>query len=301
MKILILGSEGFIGSHCVDHYLAGNHIVYGADLFEQSLRQYKYTKITRLSPEFDELLRSELFDAVINAAGSGNVPYSMSHPVSDFEANCLDTIRVLDAIRKNQPGCKYIHLSSAAVYGNPVGLPIREEDAARPLSPYGWHKLVAEQLCKEYTAIYNVKTAITRPFSVYGPGLKKQLFWDLYQKVLNANGAIELFGTGNESRDYIHVRDVVRAIDCVITSGDLNGEVYNLASGRETTIAESVGYFMSALPDKKIQYQFNGKVREGDPLNWRADISRMSRLGFTAQHDLQEGLNEVAAWLQSIN
>ncbi|NOT76638.1 MAG: NAD-dependent epimerase/dehydratase family protein [Cyclobacteriaceae bacterium] len=299
MRILILGSEGFIGSHCVRFFLSYNHNVAGADLFEQPLQQYAYTKVSRLSPELDEIFTAEIFDAVINASGSGNVPYSMTHPVLDFEANSLDTIRVLDAIRKHQPGCKYIHISSAAVYGNPVRLPIQEDDEKIPLSPYGWHKLISEQLCKEYTKIFTLNTAVVRPFSVYGPGLKKQMFWDIYQKTLGNKGSIELHGTGNESRDYIYINDMIHALDCILRNAPMQGEVYNLATGEETTIKKAVELFLHAL-DGTREYYFNNTVRPGDPLNWRADISKLKVLGFNSQVSVSKGLQELAEWLIKI-
>jgi nucleoside-diphosphate-sugar epimerase len=299
MKVLIIGSEGFIGSHFVDFFLESAGAVTGLDLFEQPARRYNYIKISRLSPEFEEIFQQEHFDAVINAAGSGNVPYSMSHPVLDFEANCLDTIRVLDVIRKHQPDCKYIHISSAAVYGNPQRLPIREDDPLLPMSPYGWHKLMSEKLCQEYTSIYQARTAVIRPFSVYGPRLKKQLFWDLYQKFLNGKGGIELFGTGRESRDFIHVKDMVRAVDLILQKGRLKGECYNVASGNEHTIEQAVSVFLAAMGEKTT-YSFNGKVREGDPLNWRADISGLTALGFKTTIDLVPGLEDTVRWMQSI-
>jgi UDP-glucose 4-epimerase len=299
MTILILGSEGFIGGHCVDHFLATGYTVYGVDLYEQPSRKYHYTKIGRLSPEFEELFASKTFDAAINAAGSGNVPYSMTHPVADFEANCLDTIRLLDAIRRNQPACKYIHLSSAAVYGNPERLPVHEEDRLSPMSPYGSHKLLSEHLCREYHLLYQLSTSVVRPFSVYGPGLKKQLFWDPYQKTLNASGRIELFGTGKESRDYIYVKDLVRGLEAILKEGRLQGEIYNLASGMETSIEQAVIHFFNAMQIKP-DYYFNGIVREGDPLNWRADVSKMEALGFSCKYDLQQGMERLSTWIGSL-
>jgi UDP-glucose 4-epimerase len=300
LKILILGSEGFIGSHCVSYFLNSGRSVFGIDLFEQPTRDYTYSKVSRLSPELDELFAANTFDAVVNAAGSGNVPYSMTHPVIDFEANSLDTIRVLEAIRKHQPMCKYIHISSAAVYGNPSRLPVQEDHATLPLSPYGWHKLIAEQLCKEYSSVYALNLAIIRPFSVYGVGLKKQLFWDLYNKIKNSSSHIELHGTGMESRDFIHVHDLVRAIELILENGLLNGETYNIASGEETSIQKVVDIFLKTL-DHPIAYQFNGKVRAGDPLQWKADITSIKRLGFAPKRTLPEGLTEVSAWLHQLS
>jgi nucleoside-diphosphate-sugar epimerase len=298
LRILILGSEGFIGGHCVAHFTSGNHDVAGADLFEQPSRDYSYQKISRLSSELDELLERQAFDAIINAAGSGNVPYSMTHPVLDFEANCLDTVRLLDGIRRHQPKCKYLHLSSAAVYGNPSRLPIAEEDETLPLSPYGWHKLMAEQLCKEYSNLFGLRTAIARPFSVYGPGLKKQMFWDLYQKT-KSGGPIELIGTGKESRDYIHVLDLVHAFENILEKSAMNADVYNIASGEEFTIEKVVRIYFDAL-NIKNGYAFNGQVRKGDPLNWRADVGRLTALGFSCEIELKQGLLELGDWLKTI-
>jgi dTDP-glucose 4,6-dehydratase/UDP-glucose 4-epimerase len=296
VKILVVGSEGFIGSHCIDFFSARKHEVVGVDIHDYPSQKYQYIKVSRLSPELDEVFADQHFNAVINAAGSGNVSYSMTHPVIDFEANVLDTIRILDIIRKYRLETKYIHLSSAAVYGNPAELPVSEMAACVPLSPYGWHKLMAEQLCKEYTTVYNLRTAMLRPFSVYGPGLKKQLFWDINQKLIQKGKAIQLYGTGNESRDFIHVRDLVIAIDYILNYGQMNGEVYNVASGVETSIKTAVESFLKYLaPDAQVN--FNQVVREGDPLNWRANIVKLNHLGFTTSVDLQDGLKETAEWI----
>jgi nucleoside-diphosphate-sugar epimerase len=297
LRILILGSEGFIGGHCVSYFTAQGDTVFGLDLFERPSREYRYRKVSRLSPELEELFAQETFDAVVNASGSGNVSYSMTHPVIDFEANSLDTIRVLDTIRKYQPACRYIHISSAAVYGNPKQLPVREDASLAPMSPYGWHKLISEQLCQEYSSIYSLRIAIVRPFSVYGPGLRKQLFWDLHTKIKAAsNNSIELFGTGSESRDFIHVRDLVAAIHLILEKGALRGEVYNAAAGIETTIREVVGIFVSAL-NSPVHYTFNGETRSGDPLNWKSSIAKLGALGFNTRYSLPQGLQEVATWL----
>lgn len=299
MRIGVIGSEGFIGSHCVQYFLGKGHEIVGLDIYEQPSQHYRYIKVSRLSPELDDIFNEHAFDGLINVSGSGNVPYSMSHPVIDFEANSLDTIRTLDAIRKYQPQCKYIHFSSAAVYGNPARIPVNEQDTTVPLSPYGWHKLIAEHICREYTTIYKLRIAILRPFSVYGSGLKKQMFWDLLQKFKSVKNGMELLGTGNESRDYIHVSDLLHALNLVLTKGDYRADVYNVASGVEICIKDAVKYFWEALGEKP-DYRFNGVVREGDPLNWRADITKLRQLGFTPKLDLQTGLEEMTSWMKSI-
>lgn len=301
MNILILGSEGFIGRNCVQFFLQKGYAVFGADLFERETQPYTYFKISRLSPELEELFSRQPFDVVINAAGSGNVPYSMTHPLIDFEANCLDCIRVLETIRRYRPGCRYIHLSSAAVYGNPERIPVREADRTLPLSPYGHHKLMSEQICREYVQLFGLSIAIARPFSVYGPGLKKQLFWDTFQKLNTATETITLFGTGKESRDFIYISDLVQALECILLNSPMQGQVYNLASGEETRIDTAVAVYHRALAlPNAVGFAFNGTVRSGDPLNWKADISAIRAIGYQPAVDLDTGLAATAHWIKTI-
>src|ERR1700749_3485711 len=127
MKVFVLGAEGFIGSHLVRFLSKKGYAVYGWDLYETSRSGgYVYFKVSHLSPEWEEIFSSNTFDYCINASGAGSVPFSMTHPFADFESNALDVIRILDTIRRLKPGCRYLHISSAAVYGNPKSLPVRE-------------------------------------------------------------------------------------------------------------------------------------------------------------------------------
>jgi len=300
LKILILGSEGFIGSHCVSHFLESSHNVFGVDLFEQPSMQYAYRKVSRLSFEIETIISENDFDLIINASGSGNVGLSMNHPLIDFESNCLDLIKVLDAIRKFKPQTKFIHLSSAAVYGNPKDLPIKETDELKPLSAYGWHKLISENLCTEYVQLYGLNISILRPFSVYGKGLKKQIFWDVYKKLSENNISLELMGTGKESRDFIYIDDLVNVIELVALNSPMIGDVYNVASGNETTIEKAIHIFIKNL-DFKTELSFNNQVRKGDPLNWCADISKLRSIGFGSPILIEEGLADLSTWFKNLN
>jgi nucleoside-diphosphate-sugar epimerase len=300
LNILILGSEGFIGSHLVEFYKTKNGAIHGADLYEVGTQPYHYHKISRLSPEYDEILQDTPFDLCINAAGSGNVPYSVTHPVSDFEANALDTVRILDGLRKFQPQCRYLHISSAAVYGNPVQIPVHEESRLNPISPYGWHKLISESICKEYHSVYKMSVAIVRPFSVYGPGLRKQLFWDLAKKCeATRDQKIDLWGNGKESRDFIFIDDLMGAFHAVINSSRFQADVYNIATSVETSVYQASKMFVG-LFNSNIKIEFSNSAREGDPQNWCADISRIQTLGFYPQVSLQDGLQRLILWMKSL-
>jgi UDP-glucose 4-epimerase len=299
-KILILGSEGFIGSNLVRFFSLNGCQVYGCDLYETpSKADYHYFKVSRLSPEWENVFSNQQYDYCINAAGSGSVPYSMSHPFVDFEANTLDTIRILDSIRRLNTGCRYLHISSAAVYGNPMQLPITEDFITRPLSPYGWHKLMSEQICAEYHVVYGIGTAIVRPFSVYGYGLRKQLLWDICNRLLTADN-IQLFGTGKESRDFIHIDDLVRLIACIIENATFQGDIFNAASGIESTIKEVAIIIEQSYEGSKV-IGFSGEVRVGDPLNWRADVAKVLSMGFTCTTNLADGIKDYINWFKRIN
>lgn len=296
MNILIIGSQGFIGSHLVNHFVNKQFSVTGCDLIENSSPGYIYHKISVLSPDFETQFSTKNFDVCINASGSGNVSYSLEHPISDFEANTILVSKILDTIRKHQPQCKFIQISSAAVYGNPENLPIQEDTPIQPLSPYGYHKWISEIMCSQYKRIYNVPIAIIRPFSVYGPGLRKQLLWDICQKTRNKK-RVQLFGTGNETRDFIHVEDLSRCIAIIIEKSPFECNIYNIASGIETKISQIASYFEKAS-NYQTSVMFTGEDKKGDPVNWKADISSIEKMGFVPSKALEEGLIEYKEWYE---
>jgi UDP-glucose 4-epimerase len=296
MKTLILGSQGFIGGHLASFCLSKGYAVVGCDLSEQPGTGYRYQKVSILSPDFDTLCSKERFDLCINASGSGNVPFSVINPLSDFEANSTAVAKVLDTIRKYQPDCKYVHISSAAVYGNPPSLPVHEGMPLHPLSPYGWHKLISEMLCSEYHKLYGLQVAIIRPFSVYGNGLRKQLLWDVCNKIQQEK-TISLFGTGKESRDFIHIRDLCHLLDCVVEKSKFNAEIYNAANGAQVTIETIVALLTDNFGTEK-RVAFNGESRVGDPLYWEADISKVVAMGYRPLVALETGVREYVTYFK---
>lgn len=184
-------------------------------------------------------------------------------------------------------------MSSAAVYGNPVVLPVRENAPLAPVSPYGFHKQIAETLLQEYYQVYGVASCAARVFSAYGPGLRRQLLWDVCRKAMT--GSVGLSGTGAETRDFIHVADVARAVRVLAENAPMHAEPYNVASGVETSVAElASGLVANVSP--AVTVEFSGAQRPGDPLRWCADISAIAKLGFTPSVTLEAGLSEYAQW-----
>ena len=294
MKILIIGSKGFIGSHCVDYFTAKGFEVFQADVNEATSKNYY--KIEEQNSDFSIPFKEHQFDICINASGSAHVGFSFENPSKDFELNVVNVQKILVAIRDFNSDCKLINFSSAAVYGNPQFLPITENSSCKPLSPYGFHKLQSELLLTEYHNFFGLNTCSLRVFSAYGPRLKKQLFWDLYQKSLSSD-VISLFGTGNETRDFIYVDDLMQIIDLVIHHSPFQGSICNVASQVETTIAEAAKVFIKEFsPEKKVV--FNGEVKVGDPNNWLADMEILKKYGFKPQFNLHLGLKKYVEWIR---
>lgn len=294
MKILIIGSKGFIGSHCVDYFQSKGFEVFQADI--HSSFGENYYQIASHNSDFSIPFQQHQFDVCINASGSAHVGFSFEKPSQDFELNVVNVQKILVAIRDYNQGCKFINFSSAAVYGNPQVLPITETSVCKPLSPYGFHKLQSELLLAEYHKFFGLNTCSLRVFSAYGPRLKKQLFWDLYQKSIQGE-VVTLFGTGSETRDFIYIDDLMQIMDLVIRNSSFQGSIYNVASNQEITIAEAAQVFLNEFsPEKKIV--FNGKVKVGDPNNWLADMENLEKYGFQPQYNLSLGLKKYVEWLK---
>lgn len=298
MNIIVIGSEGFIGSNLVDFFIKKGHNLTGIDsATPKNQVSYRYIRVLSFNYNLDDLIGSFIPDVLIFAGGSASVQLSLEQPYLDFEANVLSVSKLLESLKKINTSCKFIHFSSAAIYGNPINLPIKESDIISPLSPYGWHKYQSEVLCKEYHVCYNIPTCSLRPFSVYGPGQKKMLFWDLYQKVTNSSHNIELFGTGDETRDFIFIDDLLDVVDLILNNGDFKGESYNIASGTESKIRDVAMLFVQEL-NKNLILNFNNLKRDGDPLNWKADVSKIEKLGFARKMNIDNGIKKYISWLK---
>jgi dTDP-glucose 4,6-dehydratase/UDP-glucose 4-epimerase len=295
MKILIIGAKGFIGSHLVDYFSKKGDTVVSCDSKDDP-ENPGYTKVDKFNADYNALFAGHKPDACIYAGGNGSVPYSIESPETDFYLNTVAVNNLLSALQKHSPSCRFIHISSAAVYGSPVNLPINEQETVKPQSPYGWHKYVSECICKKYSTLYGIKTCSMRVFSVFGERLTKQLFWDIYQKI-KKSPVITLFGSGNESRDFIYIYDLIVAMDILLQKTEFNGEVINVSSGKETAIKDAASLFCR-LYDPAIQLKFNNEVKKGDPSNWWADISKLKSLGFAPTVSLETGLGNYIQWLK---
>lgn len=298
---VITGVAGFLGRYVAQHFSELGWTVIGIDNIAPEnaplspLSSYYSLKLPDTA--LNDVIRKHAPEVFIHCAGSASVGQSVTDPVRDFYANTVLTFEVLNALRLHAPGCRFILLSSAAVYGNPETLPVTENHLPAPISPYGFHKWQCEQLCQEFTGVYGLQTACLRIFSAYGPGLHRQVLWDICRKVI-LQKSLTLQGTGKESRDFIHALDIAGAIHIVSSKAPMRGEVYNLASGQEVTIKELANMALNAL-GSRITPLFDGILPPGTPLNWRADISKLSSLGFALSIPMHQGVKSFANWCRT--
>jgi UDP-glucose 4-epimerase len=305
--ILITGASGFLGTWMADEAAKVGYTLIGIDL-RAPMRPHLWAGFATSSLEtvdLIQLMQGRTLSAVCHLAGGASVAASVSDPYGDFATLLPGTARLALYLIKVQPQARLFVFSSAAVYGNPQTLPITETTSVFPVSPYGIHKATAEALLYHYSRVFPLSVTIFRIFSVYGPGLRKQMIWDVSQRALTAfkegKKRITLFGTGHESRDFIYVEDLCEAVLTVMDHQSQEKiEFYNIASGVESTISEVAECLIRHL-QVGVDVDFNGVLPKGDPVNWRADITRLLQLGFRPQYSLDCGLEQAVTWIRSIN
>ena len=300
-RSMVTGAGGFLGSWIASHLGKKGHRIAAVGRFttfpgtKEIPNLWKLCGMTLPDGRFEEAVREFRPTLLVHCAGTASVADSVSAPYVDFHRTAEVCAYVLETLRKLSPGCHFILLSSAAVYGNPFSLPVAEDSLLRPISPYGYHKQICELLAEEYGTLHGIPTSVLRIFSAYGEGLRKQVVHDLFNKFMATDPtSVEIFGTGEETRDFIHAEDVARIVELVAASGATG--VFNAASGCETTIRELASMIATVLDSPK-RILFNGLRRQGDPVNWRADISRLYALGFRPAMTLREGIATYRQWL----
>ena len=300
----ITGGKGFIGQNLSRRLSGHNNTVIGlghgnmtdANLASCGLSGWLNSSVSAPSLE---LLRAQygLPEVVFHLAGGSAVAPSLRAPHEDFDRTVRSTAVLLEWLRLESPDTAVVYVSSAAVYGTEQVGPIAESAPAKPYSPYGFHKYCAELLVQEYACNYGLPATIVRLFSVYGPGLRKQLLWDLAQRLHAHPALLELGGTGDEVRDWLFIDDAVDLLARAAGWASRSVPIVNGGTGTATTVQETVSLLITALGQRAPSI-FTGQVRVGDPKALVANVDRASKLGFTAGIDLATGMHLTADWLK---
>ena len=305
MTVWITGANGFIGRHLIRELADSGKPVHG-------LGHGTFAESDRRALGLQSWLNGEIDAANLNAlaavqglpskvfhlAGGASVGLSIELPLEDFLRTVASTARLLEWLRNCAPKCLLVVASSAAVYGSDHVGPISEDAILAPMSPYGHHKLMMEQLCQSYALSFGVRSLIVRLFSVYGRNLRKQLLWDVCSRLSQGGPALALGGTGAEIRDWTDVRDVVRLLASLgELPPDLDYRVVNGGSGKPTRVADIAEMLVKGF-GRKTAVSYSGVARRGDPHSLLADDSALRRIGFEWRVPVERGIADYVTWFK---
>ena len=303
------GAAGFIGSHLVESLLADGHEVTGVDSFtdyyprpakERNLAAARDRRAFRLvEGRVQDLDLAPLLDGaaeVYHLAAQAGVRASWGR---DFEIytdnNVLATQRLLEAAAAARVP-RLVYASSSSVYGDAAALPLREDAACRPVSPYGVTKLAAEHLAGLYHANHAVPAVSLRYFTVYGPRQRPDMAFHRFLKAARDGSAIQLYGDGRQTRDFTFVADIVSATRAAAVSGR-PGAVYNVGGGERVALNDVIAR-IEAVTGRRLAVE-RGEAQKGDMRDTFADTTAAARdLGFRSTVTLDEGLAREWDWVR---
>lgn len=303
MKALVTGGAGFIGSNLVELLIAeGHEVVIVDDIssgYEQNLNPDATFHLGDVSAP-DVVARAAAgCDVIFHLAASVGNTRSIDNPVRDSEINVIGTLRVLEAARTHSIR-RVVFSSSAGIFGELKTLPIAEDHPQDPDSPYGASKLAAEKMCLVYNKLYGMNNVCLRYFNVYG----RRQRYDAYGNVIPIFAErmlrdldVTIFGDGEQTRDFVNVKDVARANYLAGISPDAAGS-FNLGSGSRVSITE-LARVMAEFVGKPVNIVY-GDTRPGDVRDSLAAIdAAKAAFGFEPSVELNAGLAEYLQWLAS--
>lgn len=304
MKILITGGGGFQGSHLAESLINAGHDVSVLNTHSESALKNLANIKDKINLIWGSITDTEIVekcvrgkDVVFHLAAHINVDESLKDPLVFLQANVIGTHNVLEACRKN--GSRLILASTCEVYGDGhVGNAddlVSESSEMRPNSPYAASKAGADRLAHSYHKSFDLDVTIVRPFNVYGERQKSGLYGALIPILVGRalrGEKLTVFGTGEATRDFSHIADIIHGYNMVLESSELAGKAINIASGVNTSVKDIAEYIA-----KKMNVEIvNGPARPGEVMSFPADISLAQSLGYTSQVPIWEGIDRYIAW-----
>lgn len=296
-KILVLGGGGFIGTHLVAALNQARHHVQVAG---NNLNPPKGINADYLSGDLNSHLyqRCETPDLIFHLAGSASVACSLGDPNHDFHKTLPNLSALLHKMQTDWPQARLIYLSSAAVYGENASENTSVRCQLKPMSPYGLHKQLAEEMIQFYIRRYNISAQIVRPFSIYGEGLRKQLLWDALSKA--QRGEFSYFGNGEQQRDWVYIHDFIDFLfDLMSQQLNKQNELLNAGTGEGisiktllTMLLRIAGYHQTPI--------FSSVGKPGDPDNLVSCREEQIFYPQLKQTSLQQGLERYASWFKQM-
>ncbi len=313
MKHLITGSAGFIGSNLAKKLVSKGEEVIGVDCFtdyysrglkEKNIeplldkKNFEFIEADLLELDLDNMLDDVNY--IYHQAAQAGVRSSWG---DDFEIygrnNILLTQKILESAKKSPKLEKLIYASSSSVYGDTDNLPMTEEQRLQPVSPYGVSKLAAENLCYLYYKNFKVPTVSLRYFTVYGEGQRPDMAFHIFIKALIQGERINVFGDGEQSRNFTYVGDIAEA-NILAAEKAPAGEIINIGgSGRRIKLNEALN-LMKDISGKDTEVIYTDKVK-GDVKHTAADNTKAKELlDYQAEVEFEEGLKREIEWLKEV-
>ena len=296
--LAITGGAGFIGSNLAQLLAQNNQIVIIDDLSTGKPENLAGIKATFVKGSILDLalLRSAFqgVKCVFHQAAVASVQKSVQDPIGTSRVGIDGTLNVLVAAR-DAGVKKVVYASSAAVYGDSPQLPKKEDMCPQPQSPYAVSKLAGEHFCRNFQELYGLETVALRYFNVFGPGQDPTSEYSgVISKFISAmaNGLQPtIYGDGDQTRDFVYVKDVVRAN---IQASQSGRGVYNIARGRRTSLNQLLAIIGEIFGrDPRPKYE---RARSGDIRDSLADISHALEIGYMPEYSLESGLEETIKW-----
>lgn len=296
MKYLITGGSGFIGSHITEQILInGDEAIIIDNLRTGNLNNLKNLNVEFINGDIrDHELVNRLInrvDGVFHLAALVSVPESFTNTKECIEINNIGLVNILNAI-KDKPECKIIFSSSSACYGNNPVLPKNENMKPEPISPYAVTKLDGEFYIEQYKEAYSIQGTSLRYFNVYGPRQNPKSQYaaaiPIFINQALRGQDITIHGDGNQTRDFIFVKDVAKANLLAFAKGH---NLYNVATGESITIVE-LAHKIKSLTNSKSEIKHLG-IRTGDVKDSYADINKIKSIGFIPSYSFDEGLKQT--------
>jgi UDP-glucose 4-epimerase len=303
MKVLITGGAGFVGTNLSLDLLKNGYDVRIIDDLSTGLKENipKEAEFINQSITNIDLIKSAIKDCevVVHLGARGSVPRSIKNPIATHDVNSTGTLNVLEAARLN--GSNFIFSSSSSVYGLNKTLPKNEEMILRPMTPYAASKLSGEALSLAYAKSYDLPVSVFRFFNIYGPWQRPDHeYAAVLPKWINRclhNEEIEIFGDGEQTRDFTYVETVVKVITSCISDKILHPEPVNLAYGNKISLNQAVKILKTISPNLKVKYS---PARGGDILHSENDPKLIKSLyPKVVAKKFEDSLLETIEWFKS--
>lgn len=310
-QVVVTGGAGFIGSHVVDALLAADNRVRVIDDFSvgtwRNLEEHQGDKRLRVEQadvrDLEAMTRLTEGAEVVFHLACRCLRSSLEDPVSSHDVNATGALNMCEASRRNGVQ-RYVYTSTGEVYGNAVYLPVDEDHPMRPTQAYGASKAAGELYALAYWHCYGLPTVRLRFFNVYGPraccqGARAEVIPKFVLRTMAGLPSV-IFGTGQQSRSFIWVEDIVRGILLAAASDALVGDCVQLGGPQEVTIASLCQMVLAKLDRTDLQPVYLGEGRPADIGRSQADISKARKvLGFVPQVDISTGLDKYIAWIRT--